>query len=169
MDENKVIPIQNEMEDEVIVVKEGIKRVRIQNEYGEDIGVFMFNPTDINIVNRYNEVADQFKEVIKPLEKASITASGEAADVDSVEIVNRAEEKMIELMDYMLRCNSRKAFFEKTHLFTPSDGVFYCENVLNAIGEYITAKFDAEVKKIDTRVGKHTHGYRTGKHRKGDR
>lgn len=167
MDENKVAVVPQE--EEVIVVNDGRRRVRIQNQLGEDIGVFMFNPTDLNIINRYNEVADQFKDVVAPLKGASITAEGDAADEESIEILNAAENKMIELLDYVIGGDSRAAFFGKVQIFSPSDGSFYCENVLNALGQYISMKFDKEIHAINSRVEKHTHGYRTGKHRKGDR
>ena len=166
MDENKIVEFPQE---EVIVVSDGRKRVRIQNQFGEDIGVFMFNPTDINIVNRYNEVAEQFSEVVAPLNGASIDKDGEAADEESIELLNTAENRMIELIDYVINGDCRKAFFGKTQIFSPSDGKFYCENVLEAIGNYISMKFDKELHAISSRVDKHTHGYRTGKHRKGDR
>ena len=169
MNENNIVPVSNQVEEDVIVVNDGLRLVKVQNSLGEVIGQFKFNPTDINIVNRYNEISEQFGEVVKPLENASITSDGEGADDDSVAILNKAEEKMIELMDYMMNCDSRAAFFSKTHLFTPTGGAFYCENVINAIGDFITAKFDSEVKKVNARIDKHTHGYRTGKHRKGDR
>ena len=188
MDENKykVVPVRSaedgdcawvphgpvtrpEPEEEVIVVSDGRKRVAIQNELGERIGVFLFNPTDLNILNRYNEVADQFGDVVKPLQDVSITAEGVAAEEAGIEALNEAEERMIELLDYVINGNSREAFFSKTHIFAPTNGIFYCEEVLNKIGDYISMKFDSEVKKVNARVSKHTHGYRTGKHRKGDR
>lgn len=156
-------------EEEVIVVNDGRKRVRIQNQLGEEIGVFLFNPTDLNIVTRYNEVADKFKDVVEPLNNASITAEGEAADEESINILNEAEDRMIELLDYVIGGDSRSAFFGKVQIFSPSDGSFYCENVLDALGQYISMKFDKEIHAINSRVDKHIHGYRTGKHRKGDR
>ena len=157
------------IEEEVIVVDEGYKLIKVQNNLGELIGQFRFNPTDINIVNRYNEVADKFGGVVEPLENANITKDGEGGDEDSVKLLNEAEDRMIEMLDYLLNTDSRSAFFSRTHLFTPTDGKFYCENVIESVGTFISKKFDAELKKVSSRVEKHTHGYRTGKHRKGDR
>lgn len=167
---NQVIDnVNNTVDEDVIVVDDGYKLITVQNSLGEVIGKFRFNPTDINIVNRYREISEQFNDVLKPLKDAEITAEGEAGDEQSVDLINEAEKRMIELMDYMLNCDSREAFFSKTHLFTPTDGNFYCQNVFDAVGQFISKKFDSEIKKISSRVDKHTHGYRTGKHRKGDR
>lgn len=168
MSENTTNTLPKGKED-VIVVDDGYRLIRVQNQLGEEIGKFRFNPTDFNMVNRYNEVADQFGEVVKPVADANITKDGEAADEDSVELLNEAEDKMIELMDYVLNCDSREAFFSKTHMFTPTDGVFYCEKVLESIENFVKIKFAAETKKVNARVAKHTANYRTGKHRRGDR
>ena len=165
MDENKII----KTDEDVIVVEEGYKLIKIQNELGEQVGVFRFNPTDINIVNRYNEIAPKFQEALKGVENAGVDENGEGTDEESIEILNEAEEKIIELLDYMTKSDSRSAFFSRTHMFTPVGGNFYCENVLVQLGAFISKKFDAEIQAVNNRVEKHIHGYRTGKHRKGDR
>lgn len=172
MEENKMEVVSEnvipEVED-VIVVNDGRVNVRIQNTLGEQIGVFRFNPSDVNIVNRYNEIIEKFNDVVKGLNEADIDAEGNGTDDDSITLLNRAEEEMANLLDYMLDGDSKAAFFSKTHMFAPSNGVFFVENVVEGIGAYISRKMDAEVKKINRRVSTHTHGYRTGKHKKGDR
>ena len=151
----------------VITIDDGSIDIPIQNQFGEKIGVFRFNPADINIVNRYNEVADQFGEVVKPLIDANISPEGEGEDDESVRLLNEAGDKMTDLMDYVLNGNSREAFFSKTHIFTPVGGMFYCEKVYDAIGTFISQRFASEVKRVNSRMNQHIHGYRTGKHARG--
>lgn len=160
------VPLQTENMD-TIVIDDGAVEVAIQNQFGEHIGTFRFYPTDVNIVNRYNEVADKFEQVVAPLIDANISPEGEGEDDSSVKILNEAGDKMVELMDYVLNGNSREAFFSKTHIFTPMGGMFFCEKVYDAIGKYISKRFDAEVKRVNVRMKQHMHGYRTGKHSKG--
>jgi hypothetical protein len=69
----------------------------------------------------------------------------------------------------MLGADSRTAFFAKTHAFSPVGGRFYCECVIEAIGAFISKKFDTEINAMSKNINRHTHGYRTGKHKKGDR
>lgn len=170
MDEEKIVE-QEELDDSPmqLVVDDGRIDIPVQNSLGERIGTFRFNPSDVNIVNRYNEIADKFGEVLKPLIDADIDANGAGEDESSVQLLNEAEAKTIDLMDYMLNGDAKAAFFEKVHMFSPVNGKFYCENVFESIGQFISKKFEKEVKRINVRVEKHTHGYRTGKHRKGDR
>ena len=150
-----------------IVVDDGTVEVPITNTIGEQVGVFHFRPTDFNIVKRFNKISEEFGDVVNPLINANIGVNGEGEDAESIKILNEAEEKLFELVDYLFDGNAAEAFFGKMHAFSPVDGKFYCEHVLNAVGEFISRQFDKEIKSITTRVDKYTHGYRTGKHSKG--
>lgn len=166
---SEIIEMNKAKEPEVLelVVDDGSITVPIKNTNGDVIGEFKFRPTDFNIVKRYNKVANEFEEVVKPLIDANIDASGEGKDEESIRILNEAESKLFELVDYMFDGNMAEAFFGKMHAFSPVGGKFYCENALNAVGQFISRKFDAEIKQISTRVEKYTHGYKTGKHKNG--
>ena len=166
---SEIIEMNKAKEPEVLelVVDDGSITVPIKNTNGDVIGEFKFRPTDFNIVKRYNKVANEFEEVVKPLIDANIDASGEGKDEESIRILNEAESKLFELVDYMFDGNMAEAFFGKMNAFSPVGGKFYCENALNAVGQFISRKFDAEIKQISTRVEKYTHGYKTGKHKNG--
>ncbi len=150
-----------------LVVDDGSIAVPIKNMDGDVIGEFKFRPTDFNIVKRYNKVADEFADVVKPLIDANIGRDGEGEDAESVKLLGEAEAKLFELVDYMFDGNMAEAFFGKMNPFSPVDGHFYCENALIAVGNFISNQFDEEIKKINNRVSKYTHGYKTGKHRNG--
>jgi hypothetical protein len=152
---------------EELVVDDGSITVPIKNTLGEKIGEFKFRPTDFNMVKRYNEISSKFADVVKPLIDANITPEGEGADEESVKILNEVENNLFELVDYLFDANMAEAFFGKMHPFSPVDGKFYCENVLNVVGDFIARKFDSEINKISARVDKYTHGYKTGKHKNG--
>ena len=150
-----------------IVVDDGSVAVPIKNTLGDVIGQFRFRPTDFNIVKRFNEVSEKFGDVVKPLMDANIDNSGEGEDEESMRLLDEAEKNLFDLVDYLFDGNAAEAFFGKMHAFSPVDGKFYCENVLTAVGNFISAKFDAEINQISARVDKYTHGYRTGKHKDG--
>ena len=175
MDEKKIVdinaPEQTNVEDveNLIVIDDGRIDVPIKNQFGEQTGLFRFNPTDLQMVNRYNEASSKFAEIVKPLVDLDISPDGTAETESAMAALNEAEDRLIELFDYVLDSDSREAFFKKTHAFTPTDGTFYCGKVFDAIGAFIAKKFDAETKRVDLRLQKHVHGYRTGKHWKGDR
>lgn len=160
-------PKQTEEELDQIIVDDGRVRVPIKNTFGDEIGVFYFNPTDIGILKRFENVREKFADVVSPLMDANIGADGNGIAPSDVEKLEEAEKRLYELCDYLFGGNLSKAFFGTINPFSPINGVFYCENALNMVAEYVSRKFDSEVKKINSRIEKYTHGLRTGKHRNG--
>ncbi len=152
-----------------IVVDDGSVEVPIRNRQGDTIGVFYFRPSDIGIIERYNKVVGDFDKVTEPLESVNIAPDGTAAEKDAAEqaALKEAESRLYEACNYLFGGNFAEAFFGKMHPFSPINGHFYCENALTAVGKYISAQFEREVKKVNTRVERYTHGYRTGKHKGG--
>ena len=154
-----------------IVIDDGSVRVPIRNKMGQEIGVFFFRPTDVGIIERFNELADDFDKITAPLESVNINPDGTVDENDDAELaaLKEAEGLLYDACDRLFDGNMSEAFFGKMHPFSPVNGHFYCESALEAVGNYISNIFGAELKKINTRVAKYTHGYaaRTGKHKDG--
>ena len=154
-----------------IVVDDGSVRVPIQNKHGDEIGVFYFRPTDVGIIDRYNQMAEDFDKILEPLENVSINPDGTADENNEAEMValKEAETRLFEACDFMFGGNMSEAFFGKMHPFSPVGGKFYCETALSAVSSFISKQFGKEVEKVNKRVAKYTHGYeaRTGKHKDG--
>ena len=152
-----------------ITVDDGSVEVPIRNKQQEVIGVFVFRPTDIGIIERYNKVIGDFDEITAPLESVNIKADGTVDEKNEAEMkaMKEAEQRLYDACNYLFGGNFAEAFFGKMHPFSPVNGRFYCENALNAVGQYISTQFDREVKKVNSRVERYTHGYHTGKHRGG--
>jgi len=147
-----------------IVVDDGYERVEIKNKFGNVVGEFYFNPTDMGIIKRFNDISKKFNTVVEPLKDISINADGTAEGEFDTAKLEEAENRLYELCDYLFGGNMSKAFFGKIAPFSPVNGHFYCENALNGVAGYVSNRFDEEVKKINSRVEKYTHGVRTGKH-----
>ena len=140
-----------------IVVDDGSERISVKNKTGEEIGEFYFRPTDIGIIQRYNEAVAKFDEIVAPLENISITAEGTAQENDKIaeKALAEAERRLFEVCDFIFDGNMSEAFFGKMHPFSPINGSFYCENALNQIGAFISAQFEQETKKINRRMSKY--------------
>lgn len=146
-----------------IQVDDGLRRVPILNSYDEEIGVFSFRPTDFGIIQRYNKLVGELDNIVEPLEHVSIAADG-TADEDNddaaADALTEAENRLFAACDEMFGGNMSEAFFGKMHPFSPVNGEFYCEQALRAVGDFISAQFDEETKKVSTRVSKYTGKYR---------
>ena len=154
-----------------IVIDDGSVRVPIRNRQGEEIGVFFFRPTDMGIIDRFNDMANDFDKITAPLESVNIKADGTADEKNDAEFaaLKEAEGLLYEACDKLFGGNMSEAFFGKMHPFSLINGHFYCENAIAAVGTFISRQFAREVKKINSRVDRYTHGYaaRTGKHKNG--
>lgn len=135
-----------------LVVDDGFVKVPMKNLYGEEIGAFSFQPTDVGIVNRFNESLAKFDEVLAPLSQAD-------ENTDSVAALNEARDRLFKLCDYIFNANTGEELFGRMHPFSPVNGRFYCEEVLDNLGAFIQAQFGEETKKINTRMQKYIKQY----------
>lgn len=152
-----------------IIVDDGTVEEKIHNKFGEVIGVFRFIPTDLNIVKRYNEVVADFDKITEPLEHLNINPDGTLGDHTDEELLifDECAQRLFDKLNYIFAADMAKGFFGTVHPFSIINGYFYCENAIEGLGNYISARFESETKKINKRVNKYTHGYRTGKHKNG--
>ena len=152
-----------------IVVDDGSVRESILNKHGEEIGVFYFRPTDVGIIDRYNKIAADFEKITAPLENVNINPDGTVDEKDEAEraAMQEATKRLYDACNFLFDGNFAEAFFGSMHPFSPVNGRFYCENALDAVGKYISRQFDREVAKVNNRVSRYTHGYKTGKHKDG--
>jgi len=169
MAEEKIIQADFQNDVWQIVVDDGSVRVPIRNKQGDELGVFYFRPTDLGIIDRFNSMAGEIDKIIAPLENIDINPDGTADSNDETVLsaMREAEQHLYAACDKMFGGNMSEAFFGKMHPFSPIGGHFYCENALNAVGQYVSKQFDAEIKKVNARVSKYTHGVKTGKHKNG--
>ena len=155
-----------------IVVDDGSVTEYIRNKSGEVIGQFTFYPHDIGIIDRYNKAIADFDKITEPLQQVSINAQGGVDDDEELEALREAEQRLYKACDYIFGGNMSEAFFGKLHPFSPVNGRFYCEVAIEALGQYISNRFDRETRKVNDRVMKYTKGYephgkKSGKHKGG--
>lgn len=142
-----------------IVVDDGSRRVPIKNKDGEEVGMFKFHPTDIGIIERYNRMAETFDAIVEPLEAVNTGEDGDEEDTEArqLEALAEAEKRLYAAVNELFGGDAASAFFGSMHPFSPVEGNFYCETVLQAVGQFISAQFDTETKKMSARVEKYTN------------
>lgn len=130
-----------------LVIDDGSEKVSIKNKYGDEIGVFYFNPTDLHIIDRYNNAVHKFEKIAENM-------------TDDADSLKNAEIALYDAFNDVFGGDVKEGFFKKVHPFTPINGGFYCEAVIDAIGKYITSRFEQEVRKHEKRVAKYVKGYK---------
>lgn len=144
----------------MIQVDDGLQRVPIRNNYGEEIGVFYFRPTDVGIIKRYDALAGKLADIARPLQDVNISADGEGEDDAAVRALSEAEAQLYEAVNELFGGNFSEAFFGKMNPFSPVGGVFYCEKAIEAVGAFIEQQFEAEVARVGSKVSKYTDRYK---------
>lgn len=136
---------QNKTND--IFIDDGSKTYAIKNKQGEILEEFTFRPSDTNIINRYEEVKDFFKELDETDEKAD---------------VKEYEQKFIEQMNYLVNAETGNTFFSIMGPFSPMpDGSLFCEVCLNAVVDVINTEFDTRLEKTKSHMNKYLQKYQT--------
>lgn len=131
-----------------LILDTGLVDIELKDTKGNEIGTFSFNPTDIDIVKR-------FQESIKRLEEISIPDKANYYD-----ILNASEEIKKEF-DYILNANCSQAIFGKLNPLTSvGNGDYYFEIVLEKIGGVIEKTLDKRLEKKRAKIKKYTDKYK---------
>lgn len=132
-----------------IKINDSLKTYDIVNQNNKLLGQFSFNPSDTNIVKRY-------KEVVEHLDKLEF-----ATDEDTAKSLKNIEDAICKEINYLLASDdAAEAFFSIMGALSPLEsGKFYVETVLEAIGQAIQAETGERVKKINSKIKKHTSKY----------
>ncbi len=137
----------------VIKINDGNKTYDIVNQDNKLLGQFSFNPSDTNIIHRH-------AEVVEALEKLEMDISAKAEEKSLDEAFKEIEQIVYEKINYLLDADVAEKFFSIMGPFSPlASGQFFIETVLDAIGQAISAETGARVKKINSKIQKHTAKY----------
>lgn len=138
-----------------VVFQDGLKTYDIVNEKGTLLGQFTFNPADTNIAQRHAEVVKHLSELQEKFRKSekkdTYTFVEELKEIDAI---------VYEKMNYLLDADVAETFFSIMGPFSPlSSGQFFVEMVVDAIGKVISQETGARVKKVNSKIQKHTSKY----------
>lgn len=133
-----------------IVVDRGYEEFTIEDKKGNVLGKFEMNPSDMEFIKRYEDVAEKMSHVADNIDESKSEAE------QLVEI----ETKVNELIDYLFNASVSASIFSITSPFSVlASGEFFIENVLNSIGKLVESETGKRFKKIQTKVSKYTSKY----------
>ena len=126
----------------VIKIDDGFKTYDIVNQDDKLLGQFSFNPSDTDIVKRYNKAVNDFQTVFEEI--------GNIKDESNIEeVLAKLDEKTAMFIDSIFNANVSKNFFSIMGPFSPlASGQFFVESVIEAIGQAIQAETGERVNKI---------------------
>lgn len=130
----------------IIEVDTGSVTVEIRDK-GVAIGTFEFNPNDLDIVKRYENVIEELQKMNFP------------EDSDETAVFALSDE-IKKQFDYLLNYNVSESIFCKCNPLTlTTSGDFYCENVLEQIAGVIEKVTEQRIKRKQAKIKKATAKY----------
>ena len=110
-------------------VDTGAVLIQVENEHGETMGQFEFNPVDSNLLKRYDNAVDFFN---------SISFASNLTEEQKFEEVNKLSDEIGKQFDYLLGYKVSEELFSGCGPLTIiKNGDFFFENVLEGIGGII--------------------------------
>lgn len=138
---------------EQIKISDGFKTYDIVNQDGKLLGQFSFNPSDVNIIYRYEEVVKSLQTIGQEMEEKE-------KELGLKEALSAMDVIVYEKINYLLNADVAKEFFSIMGPFTPLEsGEYFVETVLGAIGHVIEMETGKRTKKMDAKIKKHTSKY----------
>ena len=117
--------------------------IEIADSDGNVTGHFRWNPSDLDIVKRFDSVVDFFN---------SMQVSENNADEISEAIKNQA--------NYLLDSpDASEELFHCNPLSPRDDGTYYFEYVFNTLAEFVKSELKVRVPKVTSRMKKYTAKY----------
>lgn len=137
---------------ERFIIDDGSRRVPIVNQYGDEVGEFYLNPTDLGIYERYQTMGEEIEQIMTPLADADrITDMGQFAGA-TAEIKARLFAAIDKLFGYE---GAAARLFGSRHPLSPVGGAFYFQLVLELVAREINAAFETEAAAFSQNVKKY--------------
>lgn len=138
-----------------IVIDDGTREYRVENKYGKVICTLHFRPGDISIAERYRAMRDSFADIVKPLADLNIKADGTAADDAAMDAIHAADLSLRRALGRLLDSDDAADIFAERNPFSSVGGHFFCEVVLDALGEIVGEVMAEEAEASAKRTAKY--------------
>ena len=137
----------------VAKIDNGLKTYDIVDQNNKTLGQFSFNPSDTNIIERYNKAVAEFPAVVDKFQKME----GKKKTTD---LLPELDQYTYELIDRIFNAEVSENFFSIMGPFSVlANGHFFVESVIETIGSVIESEMGARVKKMNNKITKFTGKY----------
>ena len=145
---------------DIILSKDILETVRIKDHTGQVLSEFSFNPSDANIVDRYDEFINNFESLrdeIVAYEESNEKSGDYDKEREKLHLINK---KIHEAINRLVNADVADSIFSVMGALSPlPSGDYYFTFILDQIGKKITNATGARMQKIEMKVKKHTAKY----------
>ena len=139
------------------VVDDGTREIPIRNKFGKLICNIYIRPSDFSILDRYTSFRESMASVVEPLKNISIKADGtvDATDEQAWDAIKTAQDALNQRLNELFDMDEAQDIFAKRNPFSSVHGKFFCELVIEAIGEVIVRAVSEETEMSKKRMAKY--------------
>lgn len=144
---------------DIILSKEIYETVRIKDHTGKVLSEFSFNPSDANIVGRYEEFLKGLEDLRSQIHVYEKSENDGTYDKNAgmLDAINKG---IYERIDCLLNADAAESIFSVMGPLSPlPSGDYYFSFILDQIGKKITNATGVRMRKIEMKVKKHTAKY----------
>lgn len=132
-------------------VETGALSVEVEDELGQVIGAFSFNPADSNILKRYGAVVDFFN---------GVSFDEAMPEREQIAAMNKLADDIAGQFDYLLGAGVAEGLFSQCGPLTVTkNGDFFFEQVLEGVGALIESVTKKRLDKKLAKIKKATEKY----------
>lgn len=136
------------------IIDDGTREIPLVNKFGKLICNIYIRPADISILDRYNALAADFKDIVEPLKDINIKNDGSAAFDEEWAIMKSVEAELKARINALFDMEEADEIFKNRSPFSSVGGKFFCESVIEVIGEIITEAVKEEMALSKERTDK---------------
>ena len=139
----------------VIVIDDGTREIRIENKYGEEICKVHIRAGDYSILDRYQTVMNDIPNILKPLYNTGIKADGTGEFEQDWKVIKEVETALLDRMAELFDSDDVRQIFKKRNPFSSVGGQFFAMIVLNGLGAEMARVVEEENKLSEKRMSKY--------------
>ena len=136
------------------IIDDGTREIPLVNKFGKLICNIYIRPADISILDRYSALAADFKDIMEPLKDLNIKSDGSATFDEEWAIMKSVEAELKARINALFDMEEADEIFKNRSPFSSVGGKFFCESVIEVIGEIITEAVKEEMALSKERTDK---------------
>lgn len=137
------------------IIDDGTREIPLVNKFGKLICNIYIRPADLSILDRYTQLTTDFQTIVEPLKDINIGNDGTASFEEDWKILKAVEAEMKQRINALFDMDEADEIFAKRNPFSSVGGKFFCESVIETIGNLIADAVEEEMELSRKRTEKY--------------
>lgn len=137
------------------VIDDGTREIPLVNKFGQLICKIHIRPSDWSILDRFEAFKTDFANVVKPLSDISIKNDGTAAFDEDWRVLKSVEQEIKRRVNELFDMDDADDIFAKRNPLSSVNGKFFCESVIETLGDLVAEAVNEEAEKTRQRTEKY--------------